>query len=263
MLKTEPHAWPGSHSRPEDASWPGQPLLLGGSLIDCGQGRMAGGLAQASWAVTRPLETLDEVDSVLLRRQPQRVESAHHPPARLFSRLPTPSPSPGSFSGLRQCYAAPRTSPSEQRGVQKYSGWGDVFSSAPTLGEGEASLSTGVCPPRLTLRTSCGFSSPLGSESHSSSMMPTVVYASCSHYFHSLTWFPKSHTLSLSHTHKTCLKDQNNLQQELCINLEGWDGAGDGEGGSQGREYMYPYGWFMLRKVWQKTTKFCKAVILQ
>ena len=101
MLKTEPHAWPGSHSRPEDASWPGQPLLLGGSLIDCGQGRMAGGLAQASWAVTRPLETLDEVDSVLLRRQPQRVESAHHPPARLFSRLPTPSPSPGSFSGFR------------------------------------------------------------------------------------------------------------------------------------------------------------------
>ena len=241
-------------------------VLLGGSLMDCGQGGMADGLAQTSWAVTRPLETLDEVDSVLLRRQPRRVESARHPPApTLF-----PPPYPLTLTRLllrirRQCYAAPKTSPSEQRGVQKHSGWGDVFSSAPTLGEREASLSTGVCPLRLTLRTSYGSSSPLGSESHSSSIaqVPTVVYASCSHYFHSLTWFPKSHTLSLSHTHKTCLKDQNNLQQELCINLEGWDGAGDGEGGSQGREYMYPYGWFMLRKVWQKTTKFCKAVILQ
>ena len=33
------------------------------------------------------------------------------------------------------------------------------------------------------------------------------------------------------------------LRQELCINLEGWDG----EGGSKGRGYMYTYGCFMLR----------------
>ena len=32
------------------------------------------------------------------------------------------------------------------------------------------------------------------------------------------------------------------LKQELCINLEGWDGEGDGEGGSKGRGYMYTYG---------------------
>ena len=32
------------------------------------------------------------------------------------------------------------------------------------------------------------------------------------------------------------------LKQGLCINLEGWDGKGDGEGGSKGRGYMYTYG---------------------
>ena len=31
------------------------------------------------------------------------------------------------------------------------------------------------------------------------------------------------------------------LKQELCFNLEGWDGEGDG-GGSKGRGYMYTYG---------------------
>ena len=30
------------------------------------------------------------------------------------------------------------------------------------------------------------------------------------------------------------------LKQGLCINLEGWDGEGDG--GSKGRGYMYTYG---------------------
>ena len=29
------------------------------------------------------------------------------------------------------------------------------------------------------------------------------------------------------------------LRQGLCINLEGWDGEGDGRGGSKEREYMY------------------------
>ena len=37
------------------------------------------------------------------------------------------------------------------------------------------------------------------------------------------------------------------LNQGLCINLEGWDGGGNWEGGSKGREYMYIYDWFMLR----------------
>ena len=36
-------------------------------------------------------------------------------------------------------------------------------------------------------------------------------------------------------------------QQGLCINLEEWDGEGDGRGSSKGRWYMYTYGWFMLR----------------
>ena len=34
------------------------------------------------------------------------------------------------------------------------------------------------------------------------------------------------------------------------------------EGGSKGRRYMYTYGWFTLRFD-RKTTKFCKAIILQ
>jgi len=37
--------------------------------------------------------------------------------------------------------------------------------------------------------------------------------------------------------------------------------GGRWEGGSKGRGYMYTYGWFI--DVWQKTTKFCKAIILQ
>ena len=31
------------------------------------------------------------------------------------------------------------------------------------------------------------------------------------------------------------------LKQGLCINLEGWDGEGDGGGGSKGRGCMYIY----------------------
>ena len=34
-------------------------------------------------------------------------------------------------------------------------------------------------------------------------------------------------------------------QTGLCINLEGWDGVGDGMEG--GDIYIYTYGWFMLR----------------
>ena len=31
------------------------------------------------------------------------------------------------------------------------------------------------------------------------------------------------------------------LRQGLCVSLEGWDGEGGG------KEYVYTYGWFMLR----------------
>ena len=37
------------------------------------------------------------------------------------------------------------------------------------------------------------------------------------------------------------------LKQWLCINLEGWDGKGDGGQVQKGGEYMYTYGWFMSR----------------
>ena len=30
--------------------------------------------------------------------------------------------------------------------------------------------------------------------------------------------------------------------KQLCINLEGWDGAGRWDGGSKGRGYMHTYG---------------------
>ena len=36
------------------------------------------------------------------------------------------------------------------------------------------------------------------------------------------------------------------LKQGLCINLEGWDGEGDGREVQEGGD-MYTYGWFMLR----------------
>ena len=32
------------------------------------------------------------------------------------------------------------------------------------------------------------------------------------------------------------------LKQGLCINLEGWDGVGDGREVQKGGEYMYTYG---------------------
>ena len=32
------------------------------------------------------------------------------------------------------------------------------------------------------------------------------------------------------------------LKQGLCINLEGWDGVGDGKEVQKGGEYMYTYG---------------------
>ena len=51
------------------------------------------------------------------------------------------------------------------------------------------------------------------------------------------------------------------LKQGLCINLEGWDGKGD-EREFQERG-VYVYLWLIHVEIWQKTTKFCKAIILQ
>ena len=51
------------------------------------------------------------------------------------------------------------------------------------------------------------------------------------------------------------------LKQGLCINLEGWDGAGDGREVQEGGAHVYL--WLILVEAWQKTTKFCKAIILQ
>ena len=51
------------------------------------------------------------------------------------------------------------------------------------------------------------------------------------------------------------------LKQGLCINLEGWDG--EGMGGRLKRDGIYVYLWLIHGEVWQKPTKFCKAIILQ
>ena len=42
-------------------------------------------------------------------------------------------------------------------------------------------------------------------------------------------------------------------------NLEGWDGVG--VGGMFKREGTYVYLW-LIHVVWQKSTKYCKAIIL-
>ena len=51
------------------------------------------------------------------------------------------------------------------------------------------------------------------------------------------------------------------LKQGLCINLEGWDGEEDGREIQKGGIYVYQ--WLIHVEVLQKTTKFCKAIILQ
>ena len=54
------------------------------------------------------------------------------------------------------------------------------------------------------------------------------------------------------------------LKQGLCNNLEGWDGETGGKtGGKLKREGTYVYLWLISVNVWQKTTKFCKAIIFQ
>ena len=51
------------------------------------------------------------------------------------------------------------------------------------------------------------------------------------------------------------------LTQGLFINLEGQDGRETG--GRVKRERISVYLWLIQVDVWQKTTKFCKAIILQ
>ena len=52
------------------------------------------------------------------------------------------------------------------------------------------------------------------------------------------------------------LRELKRAQQQA----EGWGGKGDG--GRSGREGTWVYLWLILVDVWQKTTKFCKAIIL-
>ena len=51
------------------------------------------------------------------------------------------------------------------------------------------------------------------------------------------------------------------LKQGLCNNSEGWDGRETW--GRFEREGIYVYLWLIHADVWQKTTHFCKAIILQ
>ena len=52
------------------------------------------------------------------------------------------------------------------------------------------------------------------------------------------------------------------LKQGLCINLEGQDREEDEREVQEG-EGIYVYLWLIHVDVWKKTTKFCKAIILQ
>ena len=49
------------------------------------------------------------------------------------------------------------------------------------------------------------------------------------------------------------------LKQGLCINLEGWNGEGDGREVQKGENICI---WLIHVEVLQKTTKLCKAIIL-
>ena len=51
------------------------------------------------------------------------------------------------------------------------------------------------------------------------------------------------------------------LKQGLCNNLEGSDGEGDGREVQEGGDIVHL--WLIIVDVWQKTTKFCKVIILQ
>ena len=55
-----------------------------------------------------------------------------------------------------------------------------------------------------------------------------------------------------------CLRE---LKQELCDNLEEWDRKGGGREVQEGGNICVPLADYA--DIWQKTAKFCKAVILQ
>ena len=55
-----------------------------------------------------------------------------------------------------------------------------------------------------------------------------------------------------------CLRE---LKQGLCTNQEGWDGEWDGREVQEGGDVCIPMAIHV--EVWQKTVKFCKAIILQ
>ena len=51
------------------------------------------------------------------------------------------------------------------------------------------------------------------------------------------------------------------LKKGLCNNLQGWDGEGDGREVQEGEDICIP--WLIHVDIWQKPTKFRKAIILQ
>lgn len=164
-------------------------VLLGGSLVDCGQGRMAGGLAQASWHSLGPLKAwMRLILSCSAGSHSGWSLLATHQP-RLFPVLPTPLPLPAPSQDSETVLCGSQNQPVRTEGVQSTVAEETSSAQHPLWVKGRPALSTGVCPLWLTLRTSYGFSSPFGSETPSSSMaqVPTMVYAYCSHYFHSLT----------------------------------------------------------------------------
>ena len=53
--------------------------------------------------------------------------------------------------------------------------------------------------------------------------------------------------------------DAGNPKPMLCDNLEGWDG----EGGRFKREGTYVKLWLIHTEVWQKSSQYCKVIILR
>ena len=69
-------------------------------------------------------------------------------------------------------------------------------------------------------------------------------------------------------TNQTKAQNNNKIRKEISQllisesnNLEGWDEEGDGR--EVKREGTYVHLWSIHADTWQKTTKFCKAIILQ
>lgn len=100
-VKTKPSSWPGSHSQPEDASWPDQPLCSW--VVTWSTGGREGW--QVGWPryLGQSLGPLKPWMRLILScstgsRSRWSLLATHQP--RFFPLLPTPSPSPCSFSGF-------------------------------------------------------------------------------------------------------------------------------------------------------------------